>query len=166
MLKSIYKFLVGNFYLFLNYNNIILKAGVLPRINGKCVFKGKVSVGKNVHFNGANVYGNGGVEIGDNFHSAKGLNVLTESHNYLGDSLPYGNDILRKPVVIKDNVWIGMNVTILPGVIVGEGAIVQAGSVVSRNVEDFAIVGGNPATPFKFRNIEKYNELKDAKKFI
>ena len=57
-----------------------------------------------------------------------------------------------KPVVIEDFVWCGANVTILPGVKIGEGAIVGAGSVVVKDVPKYAVVAGNPA-----RVISHYN---------
>jgi maltose O-acetyltransferase len=50
-----------------------------------------------------------------------------------------------KPITIEDDVWIGTRVTILPGVTVGKGAILGAGSVVTKNVPPYTIVGGNPA---------------------
>jgi acetyltransferase-like isoleucine patch superfamily enzyme len=60
-----------------------------------------------------------------------------------GGESPAKEDI--KPVVINDDAWIGSNVTILKGVVIGDGAIVAAGSVVTENVPPFVIVGGNPA---------------------
>ena len=50
-----------------------------------------------------------------------------------------------KPVVICDKVWVGFNVIVLKGVTIGEGAVVAAGSVVTRDVPAFSVVGGNPA---------------------
>jgi acetyltransferase-like isoleucine patch superfamily enzyme len=52
-----------------------------------------------------------------------------------------------KPVVIQDKVWIGLNVVILKGVTIGEGAVVGAASVVTKDVEPWTIVAGNPARP-------------------
>lgn len=59
----------------------------------------------------------------------------------------YENSVLRdnRPVFIGNDVWIGANVVILPGVTVGDGAILAAGAVVTKNVEPYAIVGGVPA---------------------
>jgi acetyltransferase-like isoleucine patch superfamily enzyme len=54
-----------------------------------------------------------------------------------------------KPIVIEDNVWIGMHCTILKGITIGEGAIVGAGSVVSRDVAPWTVVAGNPARVVK-----------------
>lgn len=50
-----------------------------------------------------------------------------------------------KPVVIEDDVWIGARVTILGGVTVGKGSVLAAGAVVTKNVPEYSIVGGNPA---------------------
>lgn len=57
----------------------------------------------------------------------------------------------NKPIVIGNDVWIGANVIILPGVHVGDGAILAAGAVVTKDVEDYAIVGGNPAKIIRYR---------------
>jgi virginiamycin A acetyltransferase len=54
-------------------------------------------------------------------------------------------------VIIGNDVWIGLNTTILSGVTIGDGAIVAAGSIVTKNVEPYAIVGGNPAKLIKKR---------------
>lgn len=57
--------------------------------------------------------------------------------------------IKSAPVVIKDKAWIGFNCIIMKGVTIGEGAVVGAGSVVTKDVPDYAIVGGNPAQVIK-----------------
>lgn len=54
-------------------------------------------------------------------------------------------------IIIKDDVWIGTNAIICSGVTIGQGAIVAAGAVVTKNVEPYAIVGGNPAKLIKYR---------------
>jgi len=54
-----------------------------------------------------------------------------------------------RPIKIEDDVWIGMNVLVLKGVTIGRGAIVAAGSVVTKNVEPWTVVGGNPAKLIK-----------------
>lgn len=68
------------------------------------------------------------------------------SHIDLVTDLPWRGD-----TVIGNDVWIGGNVTIMPGVHIGHGAIVSTASVVTKNVPDYAIVGGNPATYIKDR---------------
>ena len=57
----------------------------------------------------------------------------------------------EKTIVISDDVWIGGHVIILPGVHIGNGAIVGAGAVVTKDVPQYAIVGGNPAKVIKYR---------------
>lgn len=108
----------------------------------------------------------GGVKIGRYFHTGRGLTIFTSVHNYDGgDFIPYNNESILKEVIIKDFVWCGANVTILPGVTIGEGAVIGAGSVVVRDIPDYAIAVGNPAKVVKFRNIESFLKLKEEKKF-
>lgn len=140
--------------------------GPKPIVNRRCKFKAEMFLGKNVNFNGAKVLGGGKVIIGDNFHSGYGLTLLTANHNFNGEAIPYDKDIIKKDVVIGDNVWFGINVLVLPGAKVGEGVIVQAGSVVSGNVPDLAIVGGNPAKVIKYRDKNHYYRLKSDGKFL
>ena len=103
----------------------------------------------------------GGVRIGDYFHPGRGLTIFSATHAYEGaTSIPYDDRIIDRPVHIGDFVWCGANVTILPGVTVGEGAIVGAGSVVTRDVPRLAIVGGNPATVLKYRDAEHFEAMK------
>mgnify|MGYP005847407977 CR=1 FL=1 len=125
----------------------------------------RTSLGKNVNFNGMKILGNGNVSIGDNFHSGFGCIIMTHNHNYEGDEIPYDDTIIIGDVIIEDNVWFGINVTVLPGVTIGEGAIIQAGSVVVSDIPKYAIAGGHPAKVFKYRNIEHYQYLKSQKKF-
>lgn len=60
-----------------------------------------------------------------------------------------------KDVIIEDGVWCGCNVTILKGVRIGKGAVIAAGSVVTKDVPPYSIVGGNPAKVIKFRFTEE-----------
>lgn len=57
--------------------------------------------------------------------------------------------LTTQPVIIGDNVWIGMNATILKGVRIGDNSVVAAGSVVTKSVEPNTVVAGNPAVPIK-----------------
>jgi len=108
----------------------------------------------------------GGVKIGSYFHTGRGLTIFSTNHNYDNASMiPYDEISVDKPVIIKDFVWCGANVTIVPGVIIGEGAVIGAGAVVTKNVPDYAVVGGNPAKIIKYRNIEQFVKLKEAKKW-
>tara|TARA_R110002167_G_scaffold127834_5_gene309651 strand:- start:4333 stop:4896 length:564 start_codon:yes stop_codon:yes gene_type:complete len=109
----------------------------------------------------------GGVEIGRYFHTGKGLTIFSTNHNYDNkESIPYSPNSIIKPVVIKDFVWLGANVTIVPGVTIGEGVVVGAGSVVTRDIPDCAIIGGNPASIIKYRDKESFYNLKTNKNFF
>jgi chloramphenicol O-acetyltransferase type B len=135
------------------------------RVNGPTFVTKHTTLGKNVSFNGMKIMGNGAVKIGDNFHSGTGCTILTQIHNYEGDALPYDNKVILKNTEIGDNVWFGNNITILGGVKIGNGVIIQAGSVVVSDIPDYAIAGGHPAKVFKYRDIEHYQKLISEKKF-
>lgn len=108
-----------------------------------------------------------GMVIGNNVIFADHVTVVNNFHNYKSsDMLPFDYRAIARPVHIGDNVWIGMNSIILPGVKIEEGAIVAAGSVVTKSVPKCAIVAGNPARIVKYRDIRKYNSLVKNKKYI
>ena len=74
--------------------------------------------------------------------------------------MAYGDKFHQKSVKIDDFVWIGQRVTVLPGTVIGEGAIVQAGAVVHGKIPAMSIVGGNPAKPFAMRDVVRFKDLK------
>lgn len=121
----------------------------------------------NVNFNGMVISGNGRVVIGNNFHSGTECMMITSFHNYdNGDAIPYDQTYVDKDIFIGDNVWLGSRVIILGGVTIGEGAIIQAGSVVVKDIPKYGIAGGHPAKVFKHRDSVHYEELKKQKKFL
>jgi acetyltransferase-like isoleucine patch superfamily enzyme len=123
-------------------------------------------LGDNVNFNGMYMRGSGEVEIGDNFHSGPECMILTRNHNYdNGSRIPYDDTYISKKVIIKDNVWFGARVTVIPGVTIGEGAIIQAGSTVTGDIPKGAIAGGHPAKPFGKRDMDHYEKLKSENNF-
>ena len=134
-------------------------------VGGKSYVTRNTHLGRHVCFNGMGMSGNGEIFIGDYFHSGPGCQIISSFHNYEGTEIPYDSTFLDKEVIIGDCVWIGNNVIILGGVKIGEGAIIQAGSVVCKDIPDYAIAGGHPAVPFKYRDKEHYEKLKVAKKF-
>ena len=130
------------------------------------ILSSNTHLGKNCNFNGMVIRGSGKVTIGDNFHSGVEILLINSFHNYNnGTAIPYDSTIIHKDITIEDNVWIGSRVIITGGVTIGEGAIIQAGSVVTQDIPKHAIAGGHPAQVFKYRDIEQYNKLKNEKKF-
>jgi acetyltransferase-like isoleucine patch superfamily enzyme len=104
----------------------------------------------------------GGVSIGRYFHTGRGLTIFSTNHNYeFPEQIPYDHVQILKPVIIDDFVWCGANVTITPGVRIGEGAVIAAGSVVVKNVPRCAVVGGNPACVLKYRDIAHFERIKN-----
>ncbi len=157
--------------IFSKLNTFISLRGIIHgkgcRCNFRCHFSKNTVIGTNCHFNGMSISGNGKVVIGDNFHSGKNIRILTTFHNFdHGTAIPYDDTTYDRDVIIEDNVWLGENVMILGGVRIGEGAVIQAGSVVCIDVPPLALAGGHPAIPFKYRDKEHYYALKDAKKFM
>lgn len=134
-------------------------------IGGPCIVTKNTHVEKNVSFNGMKIYGNGRVDIGKYFHSGGECIMITDIHNYEGKKIPYDETVITKNIVIEECVWMGTRVTVLGGVTIGEGAIIQAGSVIVKDVPKHAIVGGSPAAVFKYRDIEHYNKLKAENAF-
>lgn len=97
----------------------------------------------------------GGIYFGDRVQVGPHVTIVTDNHDLKNRS------ILRcKPVHIGSDVWIGANVTILPGVTVGENAVIAAGAVVTRNVPANAIVGGNPARVIRMLDENRENPEK------
>ena len=112
---------------------------VMPPIT---VVRGKsVKIGRNVVImNNALMMAAGGITIDDDVMVAANAQLISNNHDL------YDHAVLTcKPVHLKRNCWIGAGATILPGVTVGENSVVAAGAVVTRDVEDNTVVGGNPA---------------------
>ena len=102
-----------------------------------------ISIGKNVFINHACTFLDmGGIIVEDDVLIGPKVNLITENH-----PLNQSNrkSLICKPIVIKRNAWIGAAATILPGVTIGENAVVAAGGVVSKDVSANTIVGGIPA---------------------
>ena len=133
------------------------------RVNGWSRINAPTFLGSDVHFNGIRILGVGEVRIGSHFHSGKDVLMISQVHDYLSpDQLPYGPELLPRPISIGDFVWLGDRVTILGGAVIGDGAIIQAGSVVVGEVPELAIAGGHPATPFRFRDRKRFDAAKQS----
>lgn len=107
---------------------------------------------------GANSKLYGTVNIGNDVMMGPECYIYAYNHNTQRTDIPMNRQGIEeeRPVNIGNDVWIGSRVTILPGVTVGDGAIIAASAVVTKNVPDYAVVGGNPAKVIKYR---KGNEI-------
>jgi acetyltransferase-like isoleucine patch superfamily enzyme len=102
-----------------------------------------ITIGKNVFINHACTFLDmGGITIEDSVLIGPKVNLITENHPLNPDDR---KSLICKPIVIKRNAWIGAAATILPGVTIGENAVVAAGAVVATDVLPNTIVGGVPA---------------------
>lgn len=96
------------------------------------------------------------VRVGNHLMMSEDVLFLGGGHTHDNLDVPMGHQGGRSktPLVIDDDVWIGARVMVLPGCKrIGKGVIVGAGSVVTKDVPDYAIVGGNPARVIRFRNV-------------
>ncbi len=108
----------------------------------------------------------GGLYVGENTGIGYNCVIFTALHRYRNaNSIPFDNYCELKPVIIREFVWIGANVKILPGIEIGEGAIIGMGSVLTKNVPPLAIVLGNPAEIIGYRSKEHYYKCKEQEAF-
>ncbi|SFV02761.1 acyltransferase [Butyrivibrio sp. INlla21] len=126
------------------------------------------SIGDDVSFNGMRIIGSGNVSIGSHFHCGENCYIISDNHNYdAGNEIPYDRKgSIPKNIVIEPNVWIGTGVIVLGDAHIGEGAIIQAGSVVVGDIPAGGIAGGHPAKVFKYRDRKHYEELKEKNAYI
>ena len=122
-----------------------------------------LTIGKNVEINDyVHIAAVKSVTIGDNVLMASKIYISDCLHgSYTGDENdnnpnipPNERPLSAKEVIIKDNVWLGEFVTVLPGVSIGKGTIVGSNSVVSKSLPDYVIAVGIPAKPIKFFNFK------------
>lgn len=127
-------------------NKILKKAGTNINIEKGAEFSSLVEIGDNSGI-GVNCVLSGKVIIGDNVMMGPEVYIYTSNHSFRRLDIPmceqgYSSE---KPVILGNDIWIGSRVTILPGVTIGNGAIIGASSVVTKDVEAYQIVAGNPA---------------------
>lgn len=141
-------------------------------INGELVsMGGKICIGDNVVINqGTRIFSETSVTIENNVMISWGCNIVDSNMhslhsadrlkdtqtareairtNTIGQNVDHTN-IVSEAIYIKEGAWIGFNAVIMKGVTIGKGAVVGAGSVVTKDVPDFAVVGGNPAKIIKY----------------
>lgn len=155
------------------HNNPRLTIGNNNVISGNFVFEnanGKITIGNGNFIGGGNFISTCEIKFGNDILVSWGCTFIdNNAHSILSeDRINDVNDWQRgikdgkigayknwknidmAPIIIKNKAWIGFNSIILKGVTIGEGAIVGAGSVVTKNVPDYAVVAGNPAKIIKY----------------
>lgn len=110
----------------------------------------RLTIGDNSWIDGGvSLYSVDEIVIGANAVVSDGAFICTATHDISSETF----ELQTMPVTIGDSAWVCAKATVLPGVKVGEGAIVAAGSVVSKDVEPWTVIGGNPAKFIKKREL-------------
>lgn len=133
--------------------DVFILMGQHAQISGIRSDRGKISIGRGTIINNnCRFQLTGGIKIGEY--------VSISSETWLVTGLHDINDpqftALYRPIVIGNYVWIGVRATILAGVTIGDGAVVMAGAMVTRNVPPYTVVGGVPAKIIKQRDVQDY----------
>ncbi|OGT05209.1 MAG: hypothetical protein A2143_09075 [Gallionellales bacterium RBG_16_57_15] len=123
----------------------------------------KISLADDVHIGpGCTFDGAGGIRIGRGTIIAPEVVIYSRTHNFDCDltALPFDDVVLTAPVHVGEFVWIGARAIILPGVTIGDGAVVGAGAVVARDIPACAVVVGNPAQIIRYRDQAVFEKLR------
>lgn len=112
---------------------------------------GTFTLGKKSYLSHGTIIGvNERIDIGANVMVAANVSIRDTDHNFNNDHVPYiDQGIVTAPITIENNVWIGHGAVITKGVTIGEGSIIAANAVVTRDVKPKTIVGGVPAKLIK-----------------
>ena len=124
--------------------SVVIKPSVNIKYPWKLSLANHVWIGENVWIDNLD-----NVVIGNNVCISQGAFLLCGNHNYKKDSF----DLITKPIIVEDGVWIGAKSTVLPGVTAKSHSILSAGSVTSKNLEPYSIYRGNPAEKVSIRTI-------------
>ena len=110
-------------------------------------YGGKIQIGDFCTINPFCIlYGHGGLRIGNGVRIAASTIIVPANHKFDDlDKFIFQQDETKLGIVIEDDVWIGAGSKILDGVHIGQGSVIGAGSVVTKNIENFTVAAGNPA---------------------
>ncbi|RKQ50972.1 acetyltransferase-like isoleucine patch superfamily enzyme [Roseivirga pacifica] len=172
-IRSAHKLSVGK--------NFLIEEGAELNCNalGGMHFGNRVTIGKYAIVRPSNIYGgavgegmsigdnsnigpysyigcSGKVTIGNNVMMGPRVSMFAENHNYSDTSIPMKEQgVSLSEIVVNNDCWIASNATILAGVTIGEGSIIAAGAVVTKDIPPYSIVAGNPAKVIKSRKVER-----------
>jgi|SRR5690554_5738294 len=159
IIKGRVRRLLRIFLLFFNFTG---KKERIKIARGGKILANETEIGFGTNINGAIlIKGTAKASLGKYCAIGHGVTFITSNHSYtdvnlnlaLSQRIGFHSklDEGKKGISIGNNVWIGDGVIILPGVSVGNGAVLAAGSVITKSVEPYAIVAGSPARKIKFR---------------
>lgn len=137
-------------------NKVTIGSHALIRPTGK--YGGEIGAGLQIGDNSnigpfSYIGCSGMITIGNNVMISPRVSIYAENHNFQHIDIPMKEQgVTKKAVIIEDDCWIAANSIILAGVTVGKGSIISAGSVVTKDVPPYSIVGGVPAKIIKKRN--------------
>ncbi|RJP71105.1 MAG: acyltransferase [Candidatus Abyssobacteria bacterium SURF_17] len=133
--------------------NVIIDMNVLLHCGGSAWSdgRGSIRIGNNCYIGPNTVlFGAGDIEIGNDVLVSPNVTITSHQHTFADNAKPIRlQPIEFKKVVIEDNVWIGSNAVILPGVTVGRDSVLGAGAVANKDVPAGSLVGGIPAVLIK-----------------
>ena len=161
-LPSSYK-IGGKFFKKLRYataKRFVTSCGKNVNFEHGAIFSSKLIIGDNSGI-GVNCHCSGKITIGNDVMMGPECIILSRNHAFSRTDIPMRLQGFEeeKECVIGNDVWIGRRVMIMPGVRIGNGCIIAAGAVVTKDVPDYAIVGGVPARIIRFRNNNENNLL-------
>ncbi len=127
-------------------NGVVLFDGVVLTIDSFNETSG-ITIGDNTWINrNTIIHGIGGVTIGKQVLFGPGVTVWSGGHRFDSPQGPIlGQGLTHAPIEIRDGAWVAAGSIVLPGVTIGEGAVIGAGSIVTKDVNPYEIVAGNPA---------------------
>ena len=121
-------------------DNVTLYHGVYIQPSGK-----EITIGSNTHFAPYSVL-YGPLSVGDNCAIAAHVVLASVAHSLADPDIPFNKQpVDQREIIIEDNVWIGANAVITPGITIGTGSIIGAGAVVTKDVPPYSVMGGVPA---------------------
>lgn len=125
----------------------------------------RVTIGaySQINFNTV-ILGGSGVTIGDRVMIGPNCTLAASNHDYLQTHTPvrFAGALSDGPIVIEDDVWLGASVVVTDGVRIGQGAVIGAGAVVTRDIPAMTVAAGVPAKVIKYRNPQDKDQAKEA----
>lgn len=127
---------------------------------GRYLSSDEIKLGKSVSIGeGALFVAHGSIKIGNHTIISRNCTIRTRDHNFHEDDIPFSENYTINAVSIGDGVWIGMNVTINPGVNIGNYSIIASNAVVTKDVPSGEVWGGLPAKKISSRDLQKLKAL-------